>query len=339
MSRAHRIGQTRAVKIYRILTVKTYEMHMFHSASMKLGLDRAVLAHQRQQGGEDVQGSSKKVSKESQAKEIDDLLKKGAYDVFKDDDDADAKTFMDTDIDQILERSSRKITHNSEGSSLGQGLGSFSKASFVTSDADGQDIDLDDPDFWAKAIGLDAPISSVNENILFEKRNRKQVQVFDNFAAFEEEEKKEKSQLKEGKDRLKQEKRLKRDQDRERKKKDKDKAKRSHKGKIQNTKNKKTPIPKDLIVEKSKGKKISKEFLTKKFRRSEDRCAMRSLEQADPVIRRMRQEIWNTRLRDSIIRATLLYGFGRFCKVRYETSLVGLPMQDIEVFTRSCKLQ
>ena len=37
MARAHRIGQTRAVSVYRLLTAKTYEMHMFHSASMKLG--------------------------------------------------------------------------------------------------------------------------------------------------------------------------------------------------------------------------------------------------------------------------------------------------------------
>ena len=31
--------------MYRLLTTKTYEMHMFHKASMKLGLDKAVLAH------------------------------------------------------------------------------------------------------------------------------------------------------------------------------------------------------------------------------------------------------------------------------------------------------
>jgi len=44
-ARAHRIGQTRAVMVYRLITTKTYEMHMFHKASLKLGLDKAVLAH------------------------------------------------------------------------------------------------------------------------------------------------------------------------------------------------------------------------------------------------------------------------------------------------------
>ena len=33
------------MSVYRLITAKTYEQHMFHKASMKLGLDRAVLAH------------------------------------------------------------------------------------------------------------------------------------------------------------------------------------------------------------------------------------------------------------------------------------------------------
>lgn len=149
MARAHRIGQTRSVRVYRLLTAKTYEMHMFHSASLKLGLDRAVLAHQRQNTNPD-ESSSKRKSKaerEEQAKEIDQLLKKGAYDVFNDDDDKEAQRFMDTDIDQLLEQSSRKVTYGETATtSLSSGLGSFSKASFVasTGDGEGKDVDLDD---------------------------------------------------------------------------------------------------------------------------------------------------------------------------------------------------
>ncbi len=152
MARAHRIGQTRSVRVYRLLTAKTYEMHMFHSASLKLGLDRAVLAHQRQNTNSNDGSSSKRKSKaerEEQAKEIDSLLKKGAYDVFNADDDKEAQKFMDTDIDQLLEQSSRKVTYGDTATSLSSGLGSFSKASFVasTGEGDGKDVDLDDVSF------------------------------------------------------------------------------------------------------------------------------------------------------------------------------------------------
>ena len=46
------------------------EMEMFHQASMKLGLDRAVLAHARNEGNEEseraLEGSSGKASGKSQ---------------------------------------------------------------------------------------------------------------------------------------------------------------------------------------------------------------------------------------------------------------------------------
>lgn len=349
MARAHRIGQTRSVKVYRLLTAKTYEMHMFHSASMKLGLDRAVLAHQRQQDGDDEKGQSNKPSKESQAKEIDDLLKKGAYDVFRDDDDSDAKKFLETDIDQILERSSRTVTYGNTQSSISSGLGSFSKASFVTADADGKDIDLDDPDFWAKAVGLEAPVAPIDENILLEKRSRKQVQVFDPFAEFQEEEdlKKEKADLKlkfekEERKRQKEEKRIKREQEKERKKEDKDAAQ-LLRTKLQitsiahNQSSKPLKIKEHTSGRKSKEKKFAKELLTKKLQRYEQRRVMRSIEEEDPIMEKMKQG-WNAHHRDRVIKTTLLFGFGRFCKVRNETNLLSLPIQDIELFTRSCEL-
>ena len=42
-ARCHRIGQTRNVKIYRLITVKTYERRMFERASQKQGLEQAVI--------------------------------------------------------------------------------------------------------------------------------------------------------------------------------------------------------------------------------------------------------------------------------------------------------
>lgn len=42
-ARCHRIGQSKAVKVYRLITRNSYEREMFDKASLKLGLDKAVL--------------------------------------------------------------------------------------------------------------------------------------------------------------------------------------------------------------------------------------------------------------------------------------------------------
>ena len=53
-ARCHRIGQTKSVAVYRLLSRKTYELQMFHMSSLKMGLDQAVL-----QGVENKSGTSK----------------------------------------------------------------------------------------------------------------------------------------------------------------------------------------------------------------------------------------------------------------------------------------
>jgi len=76
---SHRIGQTKNVKIYRLLTRKTYEMQMFHMSSMKMGLDQAVLQGIENSGGKDIMTKD----------EVERLLKHGAYDIFKEDKDGE----------------------------------------------------------------------------------------------------------------------------------------------------------------------------------------------------------------------------------------------------------
>ena len=97
---------------------------------------------------------------------------------------------METDIDQMLEQSSRTVTYGSSGkSTMSSGMGRFSKASFVasTEDGDGQDVYLDDPEFWEKSVQLEAPHESTSEDlmkVLFEKRSRKQVNFYAPYAVF-----------------------------------------------------------------------------------------------------------------------------------------------------------
>ncbi|KAL3661408.1 hypothetical protein V7S43_013611 [Phytophthora oleae] len=175
-ARAHRIGQTHSVKIYRLITRKTYEMHMFHKASLKLGLDKAVLTHMRRENEEEGGKKRNKTSKAEESKEIDELLKRGAYDVFRDDDTA-GEQFCALDIDQILQRSSQVIQYTEQAQS------SFSKASFVSATTS-DDVDLDDPDFWKKAVGLTEPDPVAAEDLLPQQRKRTRVARFGDGGSF-----------------------------------------------------------------------------------------------------------------------------------------------------------
>ena len=92
---------------------------------------------------------------------------------------------METDIDQLIERSSWTVIYGSYGhSTMSSVMGSFSKASFVvsTEDDNGQDVYLGDPYFWEKAVVLEAPHESIGGDgmkVLFEKRSLKKVKVYD----------------------------------------------------------------------------------------------------------------------------------------------------------------
>uniref|UniRef100_A0A674JAL8 Uncharacterized protein n=1 Tax=Terrapene triunguis TaxID=2587831 RepID=A0A674JAL8_9SAUR len=81
---------------------------MFDKASLKLGLDKAVL--QSMSGREGSIAGIQQFSK----KEIEDLLRKGAYAAIMEEDDEGSK-FCEEDIDQILLRRTTTITIESEG--------------------------------------------------------------------------------------------------------------------------------------------------------------------------------------------------------------------------------
>uniref|UniRef100_A0A8C8ACH0 Uncharacterized protein n=1 Tax=Otus sunia TaxID=257818 RepID=A0A8C8ACH0_9STRI len=81
---------------------------MFDKASLKLGLDKAVL--QSMSGREGNIAGIQQFSK----KEIEDLLRKGAYAAIMEEDDEGSK-FCEEDIDQILLRRTTTITIESEG--------------------------------------------------------------------------------------------------------------------------------------------------------------------------------------------------------------------------------
>ncbi|ORY07424.1 hypothetical protein LY90DRAFT_207702 [Neocallimastix californiae] len=170
-ARVHRIGQTKTVQIYRLITANTYEREMFDRAGLKLGLDKAILQKMDVYGNDD---HSKPPSSLS-PKEIEELLKRGAYGALMDDEES--VKFCEEDIDQILERRSTVVRHDTgERSSI------FSKATFSVSKND-EDVDVNDTNFWdkfAKKANLEE-VQEPSENeklIIYERRHRKQIQRY-----------------------------------------------------------------------------------------------------------------------------------------------------------------
>ncbi|XP_029561316.1 chromodomain-helicase-DNA-binding protein 8 isoform X2 [Salmo trutta] len=170
-ARCHRIGQSKAVKVYRLITRNSYEREMLDKASLKLGLDRAVLQSMSGSKESNVNGQIQQFSK----KEIEDLLRKGAYAAIMDEEDEGSK-FCEEDIDQILQRRATTITIESEGKGS-----TFSKASFVATE-NRTDIALDDPEFWQKwAKRADIDFDSMNRKntlVIDTPRVRKQTRQF-----------------------------------------------------------------------------------------------------------------------------------------------------------------
>ncbi|TKR63255.1 hypothetical protein L596_027104 [Steinernema carpocapsae] len=158
-ARCHRIGQKKMVKVYRLITSNTYEREMFDKASLKLGLDKAVLQSMAPRGD----------SNQLSRKEVEQLLKKGAYGAIMDEDTEGSK-FNEEDIDTILQRRTHTIT-------LEAGIkgSTFAKATFNSSN-NREDIDVNDPNFWAKwakKANIDTEIGTDKELIMLEPRNRR----------------------------------------------------------------------------------------------------------------------------------------------------------------------
>jgi len=164
MARCHRIGQTKPVSVFRLLTSGTYESHMYDVATAKLDLDRAVL---------DGMAGKRTMNKSSRQLQ-ENLLRRGATAlaappkrsiVEGENEDAiiiednDFATFKNQDLDSILKTRSRQvILSRNEG---GGALESLSTATFaINKNADEEiDVDLDDPEFWKKTLG-----SALEEN-------------------------------------------------------------------------------------------------------------------------------------------------------------------------------
>jgi hypothetical protein len=150
-ARCHRLGQDKPVQVYRLIAARTYEVDMFQRASKKLGLGQAVLMQRSAEVEEAADGiGSDTLLSKMDSKEIDGLIKYGAYDLFNERADNASRSFCEEDIDQILQTRARVIrTEVSQEQKDADNV--FSKAVFASSDTDTK-VKIDDPDFWEKLL-------------------------------------------------------------------------------------------------------------------------------------------------------------------------------------------
>lgn len=103
MDRAHRIGQTKQVKVFRFVTENAIEEKVLERATQKLRLDQLVIQQGRNSGG--INNGGQAAGKAASKDELLDMIQHGASDIFK------AKTEddeVDVDIEELLKDSDLK---------------------------------------------------------------------------------------------------------------------------------------------------------------------------------------------------------------------------------------
>ncbi|XP_030639658.1 chromodomain-helicase-DNA-binding protein 4 [Chanos chanos] len=157
-SRAHRIGQNKKVMIYRFVTKASVEERITQVAKKKMMLTHLVV----RPGLGSKSGSMSK-------QELDDILKFGTEELFKDDngegenkeEDSSVIHYDDKAIELLLDRN-QDATEDTELQSMNEYLSSFKVAQYVVKDEDEEEEDLDreiikqeesvDPDYWEKLL-------------------------------------------------------------------------------------------------------------------------------------------------------------------------------------------
>ncbi|XP_037392937.1 chromodomain-helicase-DNA-binding protein 4 isoform X1 [Pygocentrus nattereri] len=157
-SRAHRIGQNRKVMIYRFVTKASVEERITQVAKKKMMLTHLVVRP----------GLGSKAGSMSK-QELDDILKFGTEELFKDEmgegdnkeEDGSVIHYDDQAISRLLDRN-QDATEDTELQSMNEYLSSFKVAQYVVKDEDEEEEDVDreiikqeenvDPDYWEKLL-------------------------------------------------------------------------------------------------------------------------------------------------------------------------------------------
>ncbi|KAK9828376.1 hypothetical protein WJX81_001254 [Elliptochloris bilobata] len=155
MSRAHRIGQTETVNIYRFLTSGSVEEDILERAKQKMVLDHLVIQRMDTSGRTVLDPRGPSASAKLFGKdELAAILRFGAEELFKEDDqtkEAKQHQLLEEDIDAILARaevvSGTGQAAAAEAGAGGELLGAFNVATFAGEE--------DDAAFWNRLVPTD----------------------------------------------------------------------------------------------------------------------------------------------------------------------------------------
>ena len=149
LSRAHRIGQQNKVMIYRFVTRGSVEERITQVAKKKMMLTHLVVRPGL--------GNSKNQASMSK-QELDDILKFGTEELFKDEEGTEdtAIHYDDKAIDELLDRTQEGIEQKEMWAN--EYLSSFKVASYATKEAEEVEEEVKpteepDPQYWEKLLG------------------------------------------------------------------------------------------------------------------------------------------------------------------------------------------
>uniref|UniRef100_A0AAQ4R645 Chromodomain helicase DNA binding protein 4a n=1 Tax=Gasterosteus aculeatus aculeatus TaxID=481459 RepID=A0AAQ4R645_GASAC len=182
-SRAHRIGQNKKVMIYRFVTKASVEERITQVAKKKMMLTHLVVRP----------GLGSKTGSMSK-QELDDILKFGTEQLFKDEFDGENKNkeedssvihYDEKAIDRLLDRN-QDATEDKELQSMNEYLSSFKVAQYVVKDEEEEreiikQEESVDPDYWEKLLRhhYEQQQEDLARNLGKGKRIRKQVNYND----------------------------------------------------------------------------------------------------------------------------------------------------------------
>merc|ERR1711892_730852 len=139
-ARAHRIGQKKQVKVYRLVTKNSVEEEIIERAKKKMVLDHLVIQRMDTTGRTVLNASGGGQDKSGQPfskDELNAILKFGAEELFKEDDDKETSDEPVCDIDEILKRAeTRTEEQNDDGDDL---MAGFKVASLAVDEDDAVD--------------------------------------------------------------------------------------------------------------------------------------------------------------------------------------------------------